>query len=150
MKRPVEAPAQSFYSNPFIESFIQIVGSMPMLIILFIYFIFQLCSIIAFFLSPLHVFLSQHRLYFAVLSSGVFSDLENRFGAPVLEAYGMTEASHQMSSNLLPPGERNPGTVGTGTGVDISIMNEAGDILGYEQTGEVVIKGGNVTCLSAC
>lgn len=81
----------------------------------------------------------------AALAPSVFSDLENRFGAPVLEAYGMTEASHQMSSNLLPPGERNPGTVGTGTGVDISIMNEAGDILGYEQTGEVVIKGGNVT-----
>ena len=81
----------------------------------------------------------------AALAPSVFSDLENRFGAPVLEAYGMTEASHQMSSNLLPPGERNPGTVGTGTGVDISIMNEAGDILGYEQTGEVVIKGENVT-----
>ena len=81
----------------------------------------------------------------AALAPSVFSDLENRFGAPVLEAYGMTEASHQMSSNLLPPGERNPGTVGTGTGVDISIMNEAGDILGYEQTGEVVIKGDNVT-----
>ena len=81
----------------------------------------------------------------AALAPSVFSDLENRFGAPVLEAYGMTEASHQMSSNLLPPGERNPGTVGTGTGVDISIMDEAGDILGYEQTGEVVIKGGNVT-----
>ena len=57
----------------------------------------------------------------------------------------MTEASHQMSSNLLPPGERNPGTVGTGTGVEISIMNESGDLLGYEQTGEVVIRGENVT-----
>ena len=81
----------------------------------------------------------------AALAPSVFSDLENRFGAPVLEAYGMTEASHQMSSNLLPPGERNPGTVGTGTGVEISIMNESGDLLGYEQTGEVVIRGENVT-----
>ena len=45
----------------------------------------------------------------AALAPTVFSDLENRLGAPVLEAYGMTEASHQMSSNLLPPGPRTPG-----------------------------------------
>ena len=60
----------------------------------------------------------------ASLAPSVFTDLESRFGAPVLEAYGMTEASHQMSSNLLPPGSRAPGTVGIGTGVEISIMNE--------------------------
>tara|TARA_Y100001960_G_C14719853_1_gene851790 strand:- start:736 stop:1461 length:726 start_codon:yes stop_codon:yes gene_type:complete len=81
----------------------------------------------------------------AALAPSVFSELENRFGAPVLEAYGMTEASHQMSSNLLPPGERNPGTVGIGTGVDIGIMSESGGLLENNQTGEVVIRGENVT-----
>ena len=81
----------------------------------------------------------------AALAPTVFSDLENRFGAPVLEAYGMTEASHQMSSNLLPPGPRNPGTVGMGTGVEIGIMDEKGALLATDQTGEVVIKGPNVT-----
>ncbi len=81
----------------------------------------------------------------AALAPSVFSELENRFGAPVLEAYGMTEASHQMSSNLLPPGERNPGTVGIGTGVDIGIMSESGCLLENNQTGEVVIRGENVT-----
>ena len=81
----------------------------------------------------------------AALAPSVFGDLETRFGAPVLEAYGMTEASHQMSSNQLPPGQRAPGTVGTGTGVEISIMDEAGVLLGLDTSGEVVIRGPNVT-----
>ncbi len=81
----------------------------------------------------------------ASLAPSVFTDLESRFGAPVLEAYGMTEASHQMSSNLLPPGSRAPGTVGIGTGVEISIMNEQGTLLNVGEKGEVVIKGKNVT-----
>lgn len=81
----------------------------------------------------------------AALAPSVFKDLETRFGAPVLEAYGMTEASHQMSSNLLPPFDRSPGTVGQGTGVEISIMNEFGTLLNPNNSGEVVIKGENVT-----
>ena len=81
----------------------------------------------------------------AALAPSVFKDLETRFGAPVLEAYGMTEASHQMSSNLLPPFDRSPGTVGQGTGVEISIMNEFGTLLNPNNPGEVVIKGENVT-----
>ena len=81
----------------------------------------------------------------AALPPSVFKDLETRFGAPVLEAYGMTEASHQMSSNLLPPFDRSPGTVGQGTGVEIAIMNELGTLLNPNNPGEVVIKGENVT-----
>ena len=81
----------------------------------------------------------------AALAPSVFEDLENRFGSPVLEAYGMTEASHQMSSNLLPPFNRSPGTVGKGTGVKISIMDTSGTILPANAQGEVVIKGNNVT-----
>jgi len=81
----------------------------------------------------------------AALAPSVFKDLETRFGSPVLEAYGMTEASHQMSSNLLPPFDRSPGTVGQGTGVEIAIMNELGTLLNPNNPGEVVIKGENVT-----
>ena len=81
----------------------------------------------------------------AALAPTVFNDLEARFGAPVLEAYGMTEASHQMSSNLLPPGSRNPGTVGIGTGVEIGIMDDRGILATTGDRGEVVIKGPNVT-----
>src|SRR5581483_10275248 len=62
----------------------------------------------------------------AALPPQVMRDLEDAFGAPVLEAYGMTEASHQMASNPLPPGERRPGSVGVGTNVGISIMDANG------------------------
>ena len=81
----------------------------------------------------------------AALAPTVFNQLEARFGAPVLEAYGMTEASHQMSSNLLPPGDRMPGTVGRGTGVDIAIMDDDGNLLSAGEQAEVVIRGANVT-----
>ena len=81
----------------------------------------------------------------AALAPTVFDQLEARFGAPVLEAYGMTEASHQMSSNLLPPGDRMPGTVGKGTGVDIAIMDDDGNLLSAGERAEVVIRGANVT-----
>jgi acyl-CoA synthetase (AMP-forming)/AMP-acid ligase II len=70
--------------------------------------------------------------------------LEEAFGAPVLEAYGMTEAAHQMASNPLPPQERKPGSVGPGTDVRISIMDAAGNHLSAGQRGEVVIQGPNV------
>src|SRR5207253_4803126 len=63
--------------------------------------------------------------------------------APVLEAYGMTEAAHQMASNPLPPGARKPGSVGRGTNVQVSIMTE-GKHLARGERGEVVIKGPNV------
>ena len=73
----------------------------------------------------------------SALAPAVFEQLEARFGAPVLEAYGMTEASHQMSSNLLPPGDRMPGTVGKGTGVDIGIMDDDGNLVSTGGLAEV-------------
>jgi len=66
------------------------------------------------------------------------------FEVPVLEAYGMTEASHQMCSNPLPPQARRPGSVGPGTGVRVSIMDDRGSHLKQGQVGEVVIQGPNV------
>ena len=80
----------------------------------------------------------------AALPAQVMQDLENAFGAPVLEAYGMTEAAHQMTSNPLPPANRLPGSVGQGTGVRISIMDADGRHLPPGERGEVVIKGPNV------
>jgi acyl-CoA synthetase (AMP-forming)/AMP-acid ligase II len=78
------------------------------------------------------------------LSPETMRQLEARFRAPVIEAYGMTEASHQMASNPLPPGARRPGTVGMGTGVRIGIMDEAGELLPQGSRGEVVIQGPTV------
>ena len=80
----------------------------------------------------------------AALAPQVMTDLESTFGVPVLEAYGMTEAAHQMASNPLPPAERKPGSVGRGTAVEIAILDEAGNLLPSGATGEVSIKGPNV------
>jgi acyl-CoA synthetase (AMP-forming)/AMP-acid ligase II len=80
----------------------------------------------------------------ASLPPQVMHDLEASFGAPVLEAYGMTEAAHQMASNPLPPSPRKPGSVGPGTNVGISIRDEHGNILPAGQAGEVCIHGPNV------
>jgi acyl-CoA synthetase (AMP-forming)/AMP-acid ligase II len=80
----------------------------------------------------------------ASLAPQVMHDLEAAFGAPVLEAYGMTEAAHQMASNPLPPAARKPGSVGRGTDVEIGIMDAAGTHLPAGERGEVVIKGPNV------
>jgi acyl-CoA synthetase (AMP-forming)/AMP-acid ligase II len=80
----------------------------------------------------------------ASLAPQLMLDLEAAFGAPVLEAYGMTEAAHQMASNPLPPAERKPGSVGRGTNVRISIMDPNGGHLAAGDRGEVVIQGPNV------
>lgn len=79
------------------------------------------------------------------LSPTVFHELEKVYNAPVLEAYAMTEAAHQMTSNPLPPGKRKPGSVGVGQGVEIKILNEAGAELARGAEGEICIRGENVT-----
>jgi acyl-CoA synthetase (AMP-forming)/AMP-acid ligase II len=81
----------------------------------------------------------------ASLPRQVLAELEEVFNAPVIESYGMTEACHQMASNLLPPGARKPGKVGVAAGPEVGIMDEAGNLLPPEAIGEVVIRGDNVT-----
>ena len=81
----------------------------------------------------------------ASLPPQVMLELEAAFDCPVIEAYGMTEASHQMASNALPPGKRKPGAVGLPAGPKIAIMDEAGHFLPQGTIGEVVIQGPNVT-----
>jgi acyl-CoA synthetase (AMP-forming)/AMP-acid ligase II len=81
----------------------------------------------------------------ASLPVPVLRELEEVFGAPVIEAYGMTEASHQMASNQLPPGKRKPGAVGAAAGPEVAIMAEDGTLLGAGGIGEIVIRGENVT-----
>src|SRR5215813_2232818 len=80
----------------------------------------------------------------ASLPAEMMEQMERVFGVPVLEAYGMTEASHQMASNPQPPSARKPGSVGPGTGVQIGIMDEPGNLLPAGERGEVVIQGPNV------
>ncbi len=80
----------------------------------------------------------------APLSAVHMGQMEEVFGVPVLEAYGMTEASHQMSSNPLPPDPRKPGTVGRATGIDVGIMDAEGNLQPTGTAGEVVIRGESV------
>jgi acyl-CoA synthetase (AMP-forming)/AMP-acid ligase II/thioesterase domain-containing protein len=81
----------------------------------------------------------------APLAPVVLEALETTFGAPVVEAYGMTEAAHQMTSNPLPPAARKPGSVGPAAGPEVAIMDASGSLLEHGQAGEVVIRGRNVT-----
>ncbi len=79
------------------------------------------------------------------LPGPVMTAMEAAFGVPVIESYGMTEASHQMASNPLPPRSRFPGCVGIAAGPEVAIMDEEGAILPAGGLGEVVIRGRNVT-----
>ena len=93
--------------------------------------------------------IARHPLRFVRSSSSsmpptVIAELEAVFHCPVIEAYGMTEATHQMASNPL-NGIRKPGSVGVPAGPEIAIMDEAGQLLQRGETGEVVIRGENVT-----
>ena len=81
----------------------------------------------------------------AALPVPLLLQLEEAFGVPVIESYGMTEASHQMTSNPLPPRARKPGSVGLAAGPEVAIMDEAGQFLAAGTTGEVAIRGPNVT-----
>jgi len=81
----------------------------------------------------------------ASLPAQVLARAEEAFGVPLVEAYAMTEAAHQMTCNPLPPGERKPGTVGPAAGPEVAIMDQAGALLQPGETGEVVIRGDNVT-----
>ncbi|KAF5869420.1 putative peroxisomal-coenzyme a synthetase protein [Botrytis fragariae] len=79
------------------------------------------------------------------LSPTTFHALEETYNAPVLEAYAMTEASHQMTSNPLPPGKRQPGSVGIGQGVEVRILDGEGKEVPIGSEGEISIRGENVT-----
>jgi acyl-CoA synthetase (AMP-forming)/AMP-acid ligase II len=81
----------------------------------------------------------------AALPPAVMAELEQVFGVPAVESYGMTEATHQMCSNPLPPGIRKPGSVGLPAGPEVAVMDAAGALLGTNETGELVIRGPNVT-----
>jgi acyl-CoA synthetase (AMP-forming)/AMP-acid ligase II len=75
----------------------------------------------------------------------VIRQLEGLFQAPLIEAYGMTEAAHQMASNPLPPKVRKPGTVGLAAGPEVAILGAHGRLVGPGEVGEIVIRGANVT-----
>jgi oxalate---CoA ligase len=101
------------------------------------------------FVSESRDVIAQHKLRFirsssAALPFPVIRELETVFQAPVIEAYGMTEAAHQVASNSL-HGPRKPGSVGAAAGPEVEIFDEHGSALPTGCVGEIVIRGDNVT-----
>jgi acyl-CoA synthetase (AMP-forming)/AMP-acid ligase II len=81
----------------------------------------------------------------AALPRATLEELEQTFGVPVIEAYGMTEAAHQMASNPLPPLSRKAGTVGRAAGPEVTVLDKNGTTLPAGVRGEIAVRGPNVT-----
>jgi acyl-CoA synthetase (AMP-forming)/AMP-acid ligase II len=81
----------------------------------------------------------------SALTPALLERIERRFGVPMLEAYGMTEASHQIASNPLPPAARVAGAVGVPIGAEVRIVSRSGQIAPDGTAGEVQIRGPAVT-----
>ena len=80
----------------------------------------------------------------ASLPTSILTEIEKVFKVPVIESYGMTEASHQMTSNLLPPKKRKVGSVGVPTGINVKTVDDNFKKLKAEQVGEILIKGKSI------
>lgn len=93
--------------------------------------------------------LPRHSLRFmrsvaAALPPSLMEEIEQYFGVPVIQTFGMTEASPLITTNLLPPGLRKPGSAGKTCGPEVAIMDERGNPLGTGAYGEVAVRGENI------
>jgi len=77
------------------------------------------------------------------LPIGVLNELEDLFGVPVIETYGMTEASTQIAAT--PVERRKPGSVGIPAGPEIAVMDGEGRQLPAGEHGEMVLRGATIT-----
>jgi oxalate---CoA ligase len=94
--------------------------------------------------------LRSHSLRFIRSSSSSLApklllEMEAIFKVPVIEAYGMTEAAHQVATNPLPPLQRKVGSVGVPTRTEVAVLGEGNNLLGPGEIGEIVLRGANVT-----
>ncbi|MCU0790172.1 MAG: non-ribosomal peptide synthetase [Nitratireductor sp.] len=80
----------------------------------------------------------------AALPPKLMGELEDLFGLPVIQTFGMTEAGPLIRSTALPPAVRKPGSVGRSCGTQIRIVGPQGQSLPAGETGEVAIRGDNV------
>jgi oxalate---CoA ligase len=81
----------------------------------------------------------------SVLSAQLFAEIEEVFGVPVVDGYGMTETAPIIASNPLPPHPRKRGSVGVAAGPEVAILDEQGHPLGANAIGEICVRGANVT-----
>ncbi len=80
----------------------------------------------------------------APLPVAVLEEFERRFGIPVIETYGISEAACQVAANPLPPLARKPGAAGIPVGNDLRVVDARGNARPAGENGEVVIRGANV------
>jgi len=80
----------------------------------------------------------------AVTPPHVFDEIEQQFGVPLVEGYGLSEGAGMSTCNPLPPGERRVGSAGVALGQEVGIMDAAGSLLPPGETGEIVLRGPNV------
>ena len=74
----------------------------------------------------------------------VLKDFEARFGIPLIEGYGLSEASPVVAKNPI-HGVRKAGSIGLPIpNVEMSVQDEAGNLLGVNEIGEICVRGGNV------
>jgi len=86
----------------------------------------------------------------AALPASDLLAFEAKFGIPLIETYGLTEAASQVTANPVPPGRHKPGSAGLPVGVSLRICRPRDD--GDEElhdvprgeTGEICISGPSV------
>ncbi|WP_460989854.1 non-ribosomal peptide synthetase [Sphingobium sp. TomTYG45] len=76
----------------------------------------------------------------APLPPAVAARVESFFGAPLIETYGITEAS-VVASNPMPPRQQKRGSVGLPTAAEIEIVSEDGATLPNGELGEIKVRG---------
>ena len=80
----------------------------------------------------------------AALPPELMKRVEDVFGVPVVQTYGMTEAAPLIASNPLPPRIRKPGSSGPSCGTEISVRRDDGSEASSNERGQIFIKGENV------
>jgi long-chain acyl-CoA synthetase len=81
----------------------------------------------------------------APLPVKVIHEFENAFKVPLLEGYGLTEASPVVSINPLEKEKRKPGSVGLPLpGIAVKVIDDSGGELPPGIAGELLVKGPNV------
>ena len=79
----------------------------------------------------------------APLPPALHEKFESRFGIPIIETMGITEAAAQILANPMPPAVRKIGSPGLPYGNDVIIANADGE-LGPDEEGEILVRGPNV------
>ena len=93
---------------------------------------------------PAMTTLRRFRSSSAPLAPSAVRTLEDLFGAPLLETYGLTETASTICSNLLPPGQRKLGSVGVPINAELFILDDAEQQAPTGVDGEILLRGAGV------